>query len=68
MKPLMLACCFTLGACCLNPPKLEVSPLVRAACVEPVPPYDETFGATTFALTNNVGIYKKCRAAALGVK
>ena len=66
MKQAIILLCLALGACCQNPPKPEISPLVRAACVEPVPPSDDSFGATTYALTNNVGIYKKCRAAALG--
>lgn len=68
MKKLIILLCMSLGACCLNPPKPEVSTLVKAACVDPVQPSDDSFGATTYSLTNNVGILKKCRAAALGVK
>lgn len=68
MKQSIIFMCLVLGACCSNPPKMEVSPLVKASCIDPVPPSDESFGATTFALTNNVGILKKCRAAALGAE
>jgi len=41
------------------------SPLAVAECVEIVPPVDNTFGATTSALIQCVGTYRKCSTACL---
>lgn len=68
MKLTIIALCCALAACCPNPPKAEVSPLVISNCPEIQPPADDTFGATTYTLIQQAGQYRKCRAAALGVK
>lgn len=68
MKSIILIFCCALAACCPNPPKAEVSPLAVSSCPEIAAPADDSFGATTYALIQQVGQYRKCRAAALGVK
>lgn len=49
-------------------PACEPNPLVVASCIDPIPPSDESFGATTYSLTTTVRQSKKCNAACLGVK
>lgn len=41
-------------------------PLVVASCPELVPLNDPGFGATTLKLIEVAGVYRECRAAALG--
>lgn len=53
------------GCAAPTPPPLDRS-LARIACPALVPPIDDSFGATTAALLQLAGRYKKCRAAALG--
>jgi hypothetical protein len=47
-------------------PTCTAGPLVEASCPPPVPPSDDSFGATTYSLTSTVGQYRECRAACLG--
>lgn len=49
-------------------PACEPNPLVVASCITPIPPSDESFGATTYSLTTTVRQYKECRDACVGVK
>lgn len=45
----------------------EVNPLVVASCPKQLPALaDDSFGATTDTLVRVIGIYRECRAAALG--
>ena len=45
----------------------EVSPLVRASCPQDLGALpDKSFGATTDKLAEVIGVYRGCRAAALG--
>lgn len=39
------------------------SPLVTANCIDPSPPLDKSFGATTKALVSLVEQYKRCKTA-----
>lgn len=68
MKATLIIMCCMLAACCPNPPKPDVSPLAVSNCPEIAVPSDESFGATTYTLIQQAGQYRKCRAAALGVK
>jgi hypothetical protein len=49
------------GAIVTPPP----SPLAVAECSELQPPADKTFGATTNALVQCVGTYKRCQTACI---
>lgn len=46
-------------------PTCAHNPLVEASCPMPVPPVDDSFGATTYSLSTTVGQYRECRAACL---
>lgn len=62
----LLAVCILLTACgTLTPPSND---LAVVSCPALTPPYDNSFEATTLKLIEVVGIYKRCRAAALQTK
>lgn len=62
----LLAACILLTACAtLQPPSSE---LAVVSCPVLMPPYDNSFEATTLKLIEVVGIYKRCRVAALQTK
>lgn len=68
MKAHLLIPCFAMLSGCVSfgckPP--PISPLVIANCPDIQPPGDDSFGATTNALVQVAGQYRKCQAAALG--
>ena len=60
----LLAVCILLMSCATS-----IQPsndLAVVSCPVLTPPYDNSFEATTLKLIEVVGIYKRCRAAALG--
>jgi hypothetical protein len=62
----LLLVSMTLTACAvLTPPSND---LAVVSCPVLTPPYDNSFEATTLKLIEVVGIYRKCRAAALQTK
>lgn len=64
MKMLILWFVVVLAGCNTMPVK-PGNPLLVVACPDLVPPVDDTFGATTVALTRTSEQYYKCRAAAM---
>jgi hypothetical protein len=59
----MLLVSMTLTACATSMP--PSNDLAVVSCPVLTPPYDNSFEATTLKLVEVVGIYRKCRAAAL---
>jgi hypothetical protein len=66
MKYIVL--CLAIAGCSTTVQKPEISPLVIAQCSDLVPPTDDSFGATTYALIEAVGRFKRLQAAACPVK
>lgn len=59
----------TLCGCSTMPsPAPKVDPLVVASCPPLTPLADDSFGATFNKLVEVAGIYRRCRAAALGTQ
>lgn len=67
MKMLLLWFVIVLAGCATAPAK-PGNPLLIIACPDLVLPVDDTFGATTIALTRTAETYYKCRAAAMPTK
>ena len=64
MRLFLILCAVVLAGCETVPVK-PGNPLLKIACPDLVPPADDTFGATTVALTRASEQYYKCRAAAM---
>lgn len=66
----ILSAAIVLSSCSGSMPRSPAgpSPLVVASCPPLTPLIDASFGATTTKLLEVVGIYRECRAAAIGAE
>lgn len=65
MRLLPILFVVVLAGCETVVPAKPGNPLLKIACPDLDPPADDTFGATTLALTRTSEQYYKCRAAAM---